>query len=472
MRDMFATDLCIIGAGSGGLSVAAAAARMGARTVLIERRDMGGARLNAGCVPSKALLAAGQVAETIRNSARFGVNGHAPEIRYADVQAHVRNVIASIAPDDSAERITELGCTVLKAQARFVTPKIVQAGPIVVRARRFVVATGSRPLVPDVPGIETAPYFTNETIFENSACPDHLIVIGGGTSGCELAQAHRRLSSRVTLLEKAHILPNDDPELTAVVKMQLLAEGITILEGIEIVHVRGRANRITVLIKAAGAEREMDCSHLLVTTGRKPNVEELGLEDAGIAYSAVGIKVDERLRTTNRKVYAIGDVAGLPTHVADHHARVVIRNALLRLPARLDDRAIPWTTFTDPELAHVGLTERQARERHGRVRILRLPFSENDRAQAARRTSGQIKVVATARGDILGASIVGAHAGELLQPWILAIEQRLKIGALARMTAPHPTLGEISRRVAASFFTPALSGGRTRKLVQLLSRFG
>lgn len=467
-------DLCIIGGGSGGLSVAAGAAQMGARTVLIEAHKMGGDCLNAGCVPSKALLAAAHAAETIRHSGRFGVNGHSPDLRFADVQAHVQGVIAGIASHDSVERFTELGCTVIRARGRFVGPDMVEAGGTAVRARRFVVATGSHPFIPPIRGLDRVPYLTNETVFANTADPDHLIVIGAGPIGCELAQAHRRLGARVTVLDKAQMLPNDDPELTAVVKMQLLSEGVQIFERIDIVEVAPRGNRIAVTVAFDGARRVIDGSHLLVAAGRRPNVEGLGLEAAGIVHTPTGIAVDARLRTTNRKVFAIGDVAGPYqfTHMAGYHAGIVIRNALFRLPAKVDYTAVPWVTYTDPELAHVGMTEKQARDAHREIRVLRAPFSENDRAQAERRTSGQVKVIATPKGLILGASLVGAHAGELLQPWVLAIGQKLKIGAMARTIAPYPTLSEINKRVAGSFYTPTLFSARTRKLVRVLGMFG
>jgi pyruvate/2-oxoglutarate dehydrogenase complex dihydrolipoamide dehydrogenase (E3) component len=474
LSDVIAADICIIGAGEGGLTVATAAAQLGARTVLIDEQGTATGRPSARAVPSRAILSLAQVAETMRGARRLGLAERPPELRFADIQTSLRGVIDGFAARNANHRLTELGCLVLKGRGRFVGPDAVQTGTAMVRARRFVVATGSRPLVPNVPGLDITPHFTSETIFDNAACPDHLIVIGGGRFACELAQAHRRLGARVTLLERTHILADDDPELTAVVKMQLLAEGVAILEEIELTEIRLRGNRVTVTIRMHGAMQEIDGSHLLVADGRTADAEGLGLEAAQIVHTPAGIKVDHRLRTTNRRVFAIGSVVALPgaSHAASAHAAIIVRNALFRIPARICSRAIPAVTYTDPELAHVGLTERQARECATALRVLRLPFSENDRAQAERRTSGQIKIVATPRGEVLGASIVGAHAGELLQPWIIAIEQRLKLGALARMSAPHPTLSEISRRVASDFLAPTLFGTGTRHLVRFLSRFG
>lgn len=467
-------DICILGAGSGGLSVAAAASQMGARTVLIEAHKMGGDCLNTGCVPSKAMIAAAHAAETVRQSGRFGVNGHEPTIRFQDVHDHVHGVIRAIAPHDSVERFTELGCEVIQARGKFVSPNAIEAGGTLVRARRYVVATGSRAAVPPIPGLDTVSYVTNESVFDNTSAPEHLLIIGAGPIGCEMAQAHRRLGTRVTLLDKARMLPNDDAELTAVVKMQLLSEGVQVYEGVNIARVERCRNGVAVTIEVDGALAKVEGSHLLIAAGRKPNVTDLGLETAGIEYSPKGIKVDRRLRTTNKRVFAIGDVAGgfQFTHVAGYHAGIVIRNALFRLPAKVNYGAIPWVTYTDPELAHVGLSERVAREQHGDVRVLRFAFSENDRAQAERRTSGQVKVITTKRGKILGASIVGAHAGELLQPWILSISQGLGIGAMAQMIAPYPTLGEINKRAAGQFYTPSLFSERTRKVVRFLGMFG
>ncbi len=474
MNKQIMADICVIGGGSGGLSVAAGAAQMGAKTVLIEADKMGGDCLNTGCVPSKALIAAGHAAEIVRSAGAFGVNGHEPDIRFKGVHDHVHGVIGVIAPHDSVERFERLGCTVIQARARFVGPDRVEAGGFTVGARRFVVSTGSRAVIPPIAGLRESPHFTNETIFDNTAAPEHLIVIGAGPIGLEMAQAHRRLGARVTVLDLGPILPNDDPELTAVVRKTLVDEGVEIFERIKVVKVERKGNGVAITVAYDNDERVIQGSHIMVAAGRKANVESLGLEAAGIEYSPKGIEVDARLRTTNKKVFAIGDVAGglQFTHVAAYHAGIVIRNALFRLPAKVNYSAVPWVTYTDPELAHVGLTEKQAREKHGEVRVLRFPYAENDRAQAERRTAGQAKAVVTPKGEILGASLVGLHAGELLQPWVLAISQKLKIGAMAQMIAPYPTLSEINKRVAGSFYTPTLFSDRTRKVVRFLGMFG
>ena len=481
MTRIVEADLCIIGAGSAGLSVAAAAAQMGARTVLIERGRMGGDCLNYGCVPSKSLIAAARIAATAANAAPFGVSLGPPVIDGAGVHRHVEDVIRGIAPHNSVERFEGLGVTVIRADARFTGAGEVAAGDALVRARRFVVASGSSPAVPPVAGLASTPFLTNETIFDLIVVPAHLIILGGGPIGIEMAHAQRRLGARVTLLQRSAILPRDDPELVAVVRARLLADGVDIREGVRIVRVEGdgsgdraAADAVRIVLADDGGERGIAGSHLLVAAGRRPNSDGLALEEAGIACAPSGIVVDRRLRTTNRKIFAIGNVTGGMqfTHVAGYHAGVVIKNALFRWPARTDHRCVPWVTYTDPELAQVGLTEAAARAKGLRHRVLRAPYLENDRARTERRTEGLVKVIVGRRGHILGAGIVGAHAGELVHTWVLAMSRRLKIGAVATMIAPYPTLGEINKSAAGSYFTPSLFSRRTRRLVRLLARLG
>jgi pyruvate/2-oxoglutarate dehydrogenase complex dihydrolipoamide dehydrogenase (E3) component len=436
---------------------------------------MGGDCLNYGCVPSKALLAAAKIAESCRRAPRFGVTAGEPEIDFAAVHRHVHDVIATIAPMDSAARYEGLGARVIRATGRFTGPRELVAGDIRIRARRFVVATGSSPAVPAIPGLTTAPYLTNETIFDLTRRPEHLIVIGGGPVGIEMAQAHARLGARVTVLEAARILAKDDPELAEVLRLRLQAEGIDIRENAAVTGVEPEGEGVAVSVAGADGELRLVGSHLLVATGRVPNLASLDLDAAAIAHDRHGITVDAGLRTTNRRVYAIGDVAGGPqfTHVASYHAGIVIRNALFRIPAKVDYRAVPAVTYTDPEMAQVGLTEAAARGLHGDdLTILRSSFHENDRAQAERTAAGLVKIVTRKNGRILGASILGAQAGELIQPWVLAISQKLKIHAFAGMIAPYPTLAEAGKRAAGSYFIPKLFTERTRRIVRFLTRFG
>ena len=479
MSQRIKTDICVIGAGSGGLSVAAGAAQLGVPTVLIEKGEMGGDCLNYGCVPSKALLAAGKHAQLLRDSGAFGVQTGASHVDFARTMSHVHEVIATIAPMDSEERFTGLGCKVIRAPARFLNPREVEAGGTIITARRFVVATGSSAAIPPITGLEDVDYLTNETIFSNRTCPEHLIIIGGGPIGMEMAQAHRRLGARVTVLELYAALAKDDPELTAVVLKRLRAEGVEILEGVSIDRISQQpgGGAITVSLREggeSGESRSITGSHLLVAAGRKPNIDGLGLELADIKHDGRGIAVDARLRTTNRRIFAIGDVIGglQFTHVAGYHAGIVIRNALFRVPAKADHSTVPWVTYTDPELANVGLTEAQARAQHDHVRVVRWPFAENDRAQAERRTEGLVKVVTGKGGRVLGAGIAGPHAGELIQPWILAMATKQKIGAMTGIIAPYPTLGEVNKRAAGAYYTQSLFSPRTQKLVRWLAKLG
>jgi pyruvate/2-oxoglutarate dehydrogenase complex dihydrolipoamide dehydrogenase (E3) component len=475
VSDALAADICVIGAGSAGLSVAAGAAQLGARTVLIEADKMGGDCLNTGCVPSKSLLAAAKSAKVVRDAHRFGIETGKPRVDFAKVHGYVHSVIDSIAPHDSVERFSRLGCTVIKARARFLDHNTVEADGKNVRARRFVIATGSRAAVPAIPGIADVPFFTNESIFENSVLPDHLVVIGAGPIGCEMAQAYRRLGANVTLLDIGRILPKDDPDGVDVVRKQLRAEGIEIAEQVKILRIEQTGPGVATVAEQGREERRIEGSHLLVAAGRQPNIENLGLEAAGVCYSAVGIEVDARLRSSNKRIFAAGDVVGgyQFTHMASFHAGIVIRNALFRLPAKSDPRAFPRVTFTDPELAQVGPTEEQARQQHGDgIHVLRAEFSRNDRAQAEGATEGFLKAVLSKRGRVLGATIVGAHGGELILPWVLAISERLRIGAIADSIVPYPTLSEITKQAAGSYYTPKLFSPLTRKLVQFLGMLG
>jgi pyruvate/2-oxoglutarate dehydrogenase complex dihydrolipoamide dehydrogenase (E3) component len=475
MSEDITADICVIGAGSAGLSVAAGAAQLGARTVLIEAHEMGGECLNTGCVPSKALLATAKAAQAVRKAHYFGIEAGEPRVNFTKTHGYVHSVIAGIAPHDSVERFTKLGCTVIKGHAHFLDKATIEVNEKKIRARRFVIATGSRPSIPPIPGLADVPYLTNESIFENSVLPDHLVIIGAGSLGCELAQAHKRLGARVTMLDIGRMMPKDHPSAVEVVRRRLQAEGVEIAEMINVLRVRKSDSRIAVAIEQEGCERHIEGSHILVAAGRRANVEDLSLDAAGVRYSSKGIDVDARLRTSNKRIFAAGDVAGgyQFTHLASYHAGIIIRNALFRLPAKSSPKAFPWVTYTDPELAQVGLLEDEARRQHGDgVRVLRAEFSENDRARTEGDTEGFLEAVATKRGHVLGATIVGVHAGELILPWTLAISKGLKIGALANVIVPYPTLSEAAKRAAGDYYTPTLFSERTRKLVRFLGILG
>ncbi len=483
MTEILTPDICVIGAGSGGLSVAAGAARMGAAVVLVERGRMGGDCLNYGCVPSKALIAAARAAHATRDAARFGVAAGEPVVDGRAVFARVREVIAAIAPNDSVERFEGLGVRVIRAPARFISPDCVAAGDAEIRARRFVVAAGSSPLIPPLPGLDAVPFLTNETVFDLDRIPDRLLVLGGGPIGVELAQAFRRLGARASVVEMKTILAREDAELADAVRRRLVREGIELFEGVTAERALRTPTGVALdLVDAAGEKTRIEGSHLLVAAGRTPNVAALDLDKANIESTPRGIRVDARLRTGNPRVFAVGDVVGDVggdvggglhfTHVANYHAGVVLKNILFRWPAKADARALPRVTYAEPELAQVGLTEAEARAQDKSIRILRWSLHDNDRAQTDGTTDGLVKIVATPRGKILGAGIVAHGAGELIQPWVLALAEGLGLAAMARAVAPYPTLGEAGKRAAGSFFAPALFGERTRRIVRLLARFG
>ena len=471
MSNHIKTDLCIIGGGSGGLSVAAGAVQMGADVVLVEGHKMGGDCLNYGCVPSKALIAAGKHAHAMTTGLKFGVVPVIPRVDYAAAKDHVRSVIAGIEPHDSVERFERLGVKVIEAFGSFISPTELQAGNIIITARRFVISTGSSPLVPPIPGLDDVPYYTNEDIFDLREQPKHLIVIGGGPIGMEMAQTHHRLGSGVTVLEGAKALGNDDPEAVAVVLENIRAEGVEIVEDALVSAVYGKAGSIRVETKDG---LTYTGSHLLVAVGRQPNLEKLNLASAGIASLSGGIKVDASLKTTNKKVYAIGDVtAGLQfTHVAGYHAGVVIRSALFGLRSKQRTDHIPWATYTEPELAQVGLTEAQALDVYGKkLEVVKFNYDANDRARAELKTKGFVKVMVV-KGKPLGATIAGAQAGELIQVWALAIANKMKMRAVVGMVSPYPTLGEVNKCVAGSYFAPSLfESGFLKRFVRFVQWF-
>ncbi|MFT6089724.1 dihydrolipoyl dehydrogenase family protein [Sulfitobacter sp.] len=465
------TDLLIIGAGSGGLSVAAGAAQMGADVVLLEGHKMGGDCLNYGCVPSKALIATGKAAYGQRHSEQFGVANAAGDVDYAAAKDHVADVIAQIAPVDSQERFEGFGINVIREFGRFISKDEVQAGDTIIKARRIVIATGSSPLVPPIPGLDKTPHETNETLFELREKPDHLLIIGGGPIGMEMAQAHIRMGCQVTVIEGRKALAKDDPETAAIVLQSLKDEGVEIAEDAEAAEISGDVGAIEVKAKDG---RVFKGSHLLVAVGRKTNTAKLDLDKAGIEPTKNGIKVDASLRTTNRKVYAIGDVAGGMqfTHVAGYHAGVVIRSLMFAIPSKAKTAHIPWATYTDPELSQVGLTEAQAKDEHGdKVEVVRFHYNHNDRAIAERKTKGFIKVMVV-NGRPVGVSIVGYQAGELINLWALALANNMKMSQIAGMVAPYPTIGEVNKRAAGAYFSPRLfESDLVKTVVRLVQRF-
>jgi pyruvate/2-oxoglutarate dehydrogenase complex dihydrolipoamide dehydrogenase (E3) component len=475
MATVLKPDLCVVGAGSGGLSVAAAAAMFGVPVVLIERGRMGGDCLNIGCVPSKALIAAADRAHDIRTAGVFGITTATPQVHFNRVHDHIHRVISDIAPNDSVERFTSLGVQVIAGEAAFVDRRTIRVGDTEIQPRRFVLATGSKPAIPGIEGIETVPYLTNETVFELTKRPDRLLVLGGGPIGVELGQAFRRLGSEVTIVQSGRLLPREDAEIAGFVRRSLQADGVDLREGVKVVKL---ADKEGALVATLDTGVTVTATHLLIATGRAANVASLNLAAAGIIPNERGIPVNQKLKTSNGRVYAIGDCAvgatdGLQfTHVANYHAGLVIRSALFRIGAKVSNKAIPRVTYCDPEIASVGLTEDVARASGIAVQVLRWPFAENDRAQAERATAGVVKLTIGKKGTILGASIAGKSAGDLLIPWVMAIQKGWGVKDMAGFVFPYPTLSEASKRAAMSHFAPLAAKPWIRRIIGFLRKLG
>jgi pyruvate/2-oxoglutarate dehydrogenase complex dihydrolipoamide dehydrogenase (E3) component len=480
MATLLTPDICVIGAGSGGLSVAAAAAALGVSVALVEQGRMGGECLNTGGVPSKALLAAAKRFSKLAALPAYGVSVKGADIDFKDVRAHMKGVIAALAPNNSRERFGGLGVKVITGMARFTDRTTIAVGDdTTIKAKRFVIATGSSPAFPLMPGLDTVPYLTNETIFDLEALPAHLIVIGGGSVGLELAQAFRRFGAEVTVIEAFRPLDGEDSECVDTVLAALAQDGVAVRSGASVRQVAKSvsaepASAIQVTFETASGMATVAGSHLLLAIGRRPNIDSLDLKAAGVKFNANGITVDRRLRTSNKQVFAIGDVVGGPrlTHAATYHASIVIRNEFLGAPAKLDHDTVPRVTFTDPEIVRVGITEEDARKRKLKFRILRSAYFDNDRAQIERDTRGHIKVLIDPNGGLLGVTIVGENAGELITPWTLAITNRLNIRNIAELVLPYPTLAEVGKRAAISYFTPSLTRPLLRRIMDTLRWFG
>ncbi len=467
------TDIAIIGAGAAGLSVAAVSAALGFRVTLIERGEMGGDCLNTGCVPSKALLSVAHLAAEARRAPRYGVMLPPPVIDWPLVQAAVKRAIGTIAPHDSEERFRAMGVEVLRAGAYFTGRDSLHVGGQRLVFRRAVIAAGSRAVVPPIPGLGRVPFLTHETVFDLPACPEHLLVLGGGPVGLEMALAFRRLGARVTLVEQARIAAREDEECVALLRAALLAEGVALREGVGVAEFAPAPEGLSARLGDGSA---VQASHVLVAAGRVARLEGLDLKAAGLEGSARGVQTDLALRAKgNRRIWVAGDIAdpeGLGprafTHVASQHAGIIARSMLFRLPARLDYAALPRVIYTDPELAQIGLSEAEARAAHGEVRVLRRGLQENDRLVAEDRAEGLIKLIATPRGRLLGASVVGPRAGDMAGMLGLMIGRQVPLSALAGMVLPYPTLQEAAKRAAGDFYAPKLASPLVRRLLGLL----
>ena len=449
-------DLVVIGAGAAGLTAAGGAARLGLRVALIERDRMGGECLNTGCVPSKALLAAARRAHLMRTGAALGITAEGVSVDFAQVSAHVQEAITAIAPHDSAERFQAWGVEVIRGAARFTARRRIEVAGRTLTAPRIVVAAGSRPAIPAIEGLRSVPYLTNETLFALDRLPGHLVILGGGPMGLEMAQAFRRLGSAVTLIEPGRLLSHADPEAVAVVVAQLAGDGVDLRPGTQATRVMAVPGGVRIDVARGVA---VTGTHLLVAAGRTPALEDLGLDAAGIAATPAGITVDRRRRTSNRHVTAIGDCRAGPrlTHAAGYEGTLAVANIALGLPLAARYDALPSVLYTDPELAQIGLTEAEAQARHRTIRVHRLAFADNDRAVADGATTGFIKVI-HARGQPVGVTIVGAGAGELALPWVLAIGRRASTWAISGAIVPYPTRSEASKAAAFSTYERLVFG--------------
>ena len=458
--------MIVIGAGAAGLTAAGGCARLGLRVALIERDRMGGECLNTGCVPSKALIAAARRAAAMRGGV-LGVSGAGPIVDFAAVRAHVDATIAAIAPHDSAARFAAWGVEVIRGAARLTGPQSVDVEGRALAAPRIVLATGSDPRVPEIEGLRAAPFLTNETLFDLDVLPGHLLVLGGGPSGVEMAQAFRRLGAAVTVLDAGPLLPRSDPEGAAGVRAALVADGVTVLEGTEVTRVEAESGGITIHGAAGPPVRG---THLLVATGRRARVDGLGLDQAGVQAGPDGITVDARCRTTNPAVFAVGDCRAGPrfTHLAGQEGTQVVSALGFGLSGAAPAYLLPSVTYTEPELAQLGLTEDEARARHGAVQVSREPFSGNDRAVCEGDALGFVKVVRRGR-RVLGVTILGAGAGDLLLPWSLVLQGRAGLWALAGTTVPYPTRSEASKAAAFSVFEPLIFGRAARAWARSLA---
>lgn len=469
-------DLCVIGGGSAGLVSAAGAAALGAKVVLVEKHKMGGDCLNYGCVPSKALLHSAKVAQTMRMAAEAGIDASFPDVSLARVMQRVRSVIQAIEPNDSPERFRSLGVEVIFGTGQFTGLRSFEVGGHTLTARKFIIATGSRPTVPDIQGLKNVPYLTNETVFDLDEPVPRLLVLGGGPIGVELAQAFTRLGSQVYLVNPLPVILNkEDPDLAEVVAARMRRDGTDLRLGATPVRIEGGAGHIRLLVKMAdGVEQWLEGSHLLVATGRRANVEHLGLEAAGVQVEKGRIVTDKRLRTANRNIFACGDVTGPYqfTHMAEHHAGVALRNALFHIPAKIEERVIPWCTFTEPELARVGLSETEARAHGIAYQAYTFPFEEIDRAVTDDATAGLARIITAPNGRLLGAAIVGPNAGELIHEYVLALAKNMKVGDLASVIHIYPTLAQINRRVANEQLKSKLTPNAKRWMKRLFGLQG
>ncbi len=465
--------LIVIGGGSGGLVCAAGAAGLGVKVALVEKHKMGGDCLNTGCVPSKAIIRSAKIIHDAQSAERFGLKPHRFDVGLDSVLASVRDVQEKIAPHDSVERFTSLGVDVYQGEYPFISPHQISNGSEILEGKRFVIATGASPFVPPIPGLDKIPSLTSDNIWQINELPKNLIVLGGGPIGAELAQTFARLGSHVTVVEMAdRLLIREDPEVSELVKKSFETEGITVLLKTKAEQIDGGL----IVSDPNGQKRKIEFDQILVAVGRAPNVNGLGLERANVAFDKKGIKVDATLRTSAKHIYACGDIVGPYqfTHTADFQARLILRNALFPGKSKIDYRVVPWCTFTEPEVARVGLNESEAKQNNVAHDVYQYSLSDLDRAVCDREAEGFIKVLTEKGTDqILGVTLVGSHAGDLLHELALAMHQKIGLKKIASMIHVYPTLAEVSKRVADSYQRSRLTERTKKWLKRYLDwRFG
>ncbi|WP_054967913.1 dihydrolipoyl dehydrogenase [Alicyclobacillus ferrooxydans] len=466
-------DLTVIGGGSAGLTIASGAASFGARVALIEKAEMGGDCLNYGCVPTKALIRSATVAATVRQAEQYGVKTGRIEIDFPTVMRRMRHVVNTIAEHDSPDRFRSMGVDVLFGSAEFQNANHMRIDDKMISSKRIVIATGSRAAVPPIPGLSETGFITNVEALQLQVLPKSLAILGGGPIGLEFAQVFARLGVSVTVIEMfPQLLPREDTEAAKIVQRALFNEGIRFMLNSKVIQAKTGKDGKVVIVERDGKQVEVPCEEIFVATGRRPNVEIPGLHNIGIEAVKAGIVVDPKLRTTVPHIFAAGDVKGglQFTHVAGYEGKVVVRNALFPVKQRVDYRVVPWTIYTDPEIAHVGLTEKEAKDRHGQVHVYTVPFEEVDRAVIDSQDKGFVKVIADSKGQILGAHVVGEHAGELIQELVFAMHHGLPIGKISEVIHAYPTKVEGLRRTADVYWKERLFEGGMASVLKTVSR--
>ena len=470
-------DVGVLGGGAAGLTAASGASQFGAKTILIEKSEkLGGDCLHFGCVPSKTLIRTAGVWKLLQRSEEFGLPGvELPSVNLGAVMKRVHKVIDTIQLHDSPERFCKLGAEVRFGTPTFLDEHMVDLEGSKISAKTWIIATGSSPTLPPVEGLDQVPYWTNETVFSQKELPRRLFVLGGGPIGLELAQAFQRLGSNVTVVEFLdQILGPEDADMAEILRGRLESEGVEILSGTRAIKAEshGTVVRLTVVPsqEGEGSPRVLEADALLVATGRKPNIDGLNLDNTGVDFTPRGITTNTRLKTSVSHIYACGDVNGqFPfTHVAEYEAGIALSNAILHLYRKADYNRVPWCTYTDPEVASIGLNEKRAQKAGIEYQILEHQFKENDRALAEAESLGKIKVLISPRGKILGCQIIGAHAGELIHEWVIAVNGNVRLSTLVGSIHVYPTLSEISKRVAGSYYSKKIFSERTKTILRFL----